>query len=83
MGVPVSVIPLVVCDDSNMARKQVLRALPADWPVSVTEASNGRQAMDAIRQGLGQVVLLDLTMPEMDGYQVLSALRAEGLKAQV
>ncbi|MEJ1227066.1 MULTISPECIES: response regulator [Pseudomonas] len=79
----VSVIPLVVCDDSNMARKQVLRALPADWPVSITEASHGRQAMDAIRQGLGQVVLLDLTMPEMDGYQVLSALRAEGLKAQV
>ncbi|WP_260958723.1 response regulator [Pseudomonas citri] len=78
-----SVIPLVVCDDSTMARKQVLRALPADWPVSVTEAVNGRQAMDAIRQGLGQVVLLDLTMPEMDGYQVLGALRSEGLKAQV
>ncbi|UZE21164.1 response regulator [Pseudomonas sp. B21-056] len=66
-----------------MARKQVLRALPADWPVSITEASNGRQAMEAIRKGLGQVVLLDLTMPEMDGYQVLSALRTEGLKAQV
>ena len=80
---PVPLIPLVVCDDSTMARKQVLRALPQDWPVSVTEAVNGRQAMDAIRQGLGQVVLLDLTMPEMDGYQVLSALRAEGLTAQV
>lgn len=76
-------IPLLVCDDSNMARKQVLRALPADWPVSVTEASNGRQGMDAIRRGLGKVVLLDLTMPEMDGYQVLSAIRAEGLMAQV
>ena len=78
-----SVTPLLVCDDSIMARKQVLRALPADWPVSVTEAGNGREAMDAIRRGLGQVVLLDLTMPEMDGYQVLSALRAEGLKALV
>ncbi|WP_321851369.1 response regulator [Pseudomonas paraveronii] len=78
-----SVIPLLICDDSIMARKQVLRALPADWPVSVTEAGNGREAMDAIRRGLGQVVLLDLTMPEMDGYQVLSALRAEGLKALV
>ena len=78
-----SVISLLVCDDSIMARKQVLRALPADWPVSVTEAGNGREAMDAIRRGLGQVVLLDLTMPEMDGYQVLSALRAEGLKALV
>ncbi|WPN59406.1 response regulator [Pseudomonas sp. P9_31] len=82
-GLSVSVIPLLVCDDSSMARKQVLRALPADWPVSVTEAGNGHQAMEAIRRGLGQVVLLDLTMPKMDGYQVLSALRAEGLKAHV
>ncbi|WP_084614929.1 response regulator [Pseudomonas batumici] len=78
-----SVIPLLVCDDSNMARKQVLRALPADWQVSITEAGDGRQGLDAIRRGLGQVVLLDLTMPEMDGYQVLSAIRAEGLQAQV
>jgi CheY-like chemotaxis protein len=66
---------LLVCDDSMVARKQVLRALPANWPVTVTEASDGRQAMDAIRRGLGQVVLLDLTMPTMDGYQVLAALR--------
>ncbi|BBP78046.1 response regulator [Pseudomonas sp. Ost2] len=78
-----SVIPLLVCDDSSMARKQVLRALPADWSVSITEASDGRQGLEAIRQGLGQVVLLDLTMPEMDGYQVLAAMRAEGLAAQV
>ncbi|NWA03444.1 response regulator [Pseudomonas gingeri] len=78
-----SVIPLLVCDDSSMARKQVLRALPADWPVSITEASDGRQGLEAIRRGLGQVVLLDLTMPEMDGYQVLAAMRAEGLTAKV
>ncbi len=66
-----------------MARKQVLRALPANWPVSITEASDGRQGLDAIRKGLGQVVLLDLTMPEMDGYQVLAAIGAERLPAQV
>lgn len=34
--------------------------------------------MAAIRQGLGQVVLLDLTMPVMDGYQVLARVREEG-----
>ncbi|MBV6286675.1 response regulator [Pseudomonas aegrilactucae] len=74
---------LLVCDDSMVARKQVLRALPDGWQVSVTEAGDGLQAMQAIRQGLGQVVLLDLTMPLMDGYQVLGALRDEGLDAQV
>jgi CheY-like chemotaxis protein len=76
-------IPLLICDDSNMARKQLLRALPADWGVSVTMATNGREGLEAIRQGLGQVVLLDLTMPEMDGYQVLAAVRAENLQAKI
>jgi CheY-like chemotaxis protein/chemotaxis protein CheY-P-specific phosphatase CheC len=60
-----------------------MRALPVNWPVTVTEACDGRQAMEAIRNGLGQVVLLDLTMPHMDGYQVLGALRDEGLSAKV
>nr|WP_220811638.1 response regulator [Pseudomonas paralcaligenes] len=74
----VHVLPLLVCDDSTMARKQLIRALPPEWPVSITQASQGEEAMAAIRQGLGQVVLLDLTMPVMDGYQVLAKVREEG-----
>lgn len=76
-------IPLLVCDDSNMARKQLIRALPAEWSVSLSQASNGEEALALIRQGLGRVVLLDLTMPVLDGYQTLAALRAEGLSTQV
>lgn len=76
-------IPLLICDDSNMARKQLLRALPADWGVSVTMATNGQEGLDAVRQGLGQVMLLDLTMPVMDGYQALAAIRAENLTANI
>ncbi|MGS0737337.1 response regulator [Pseudomonas sp. GG8] len=76
-------IPLLICDDSSMARKQLLRALPTDWGVSVTMAANGQEGLEAIRQGLGQVVLLDLTMPEMDGYQVLAAVREENLQAKI
>ncbi len=75
-------IPLLICDDSNMARKQLIRALPSDWGVSVTTATNGHEGLEAIRQGLGQVVLLDLTMPDMDGYQALAAIRAENLQAK-
>jgi len=77
------VIPLLVCDDSNMARKQLIRALPVEWPVSLSQASNGEEALALIRQGLGQVMLLDLTMPVLDGYQTLAALRAEGLSSKV
>ena len=75
--------PLLVCDDSGMARKQLIRALPADWPVQITQATQGEEAMAAIRQGLGQVVLLDLTMPVMDGYQVLAQVQEEGLACSI
>lgn len=78
-----SVISLLVCDDSGMARKQLMRALPEEWPVSVSQAANGLEGMEMIRQGRGEVVLLDLTMPEMDGYEVLAALRDEGLPSKV
>lgn len=78
-----SAIPLLVCDDSNMARKQLIRALPANWPFRVSQAANGVEGLEAIRQGNGQVVLLDLTMPELDGFGVLAALREEGLAAEV
>ncbi|BFM20991.1 response regulator [Gilvimarinus japonicus] len=75
--------PLLICDDSNMARKQVARALPESWDVEVSFATNGTEALSAIRAGLGEVVLLDLTMPEMDGYAVLEAVAAEQLKCLV
>jgi len=76
-------IPLLICDDSNMARKQLRKALPASWEVDVSFATNGREGLQAIREGRGEVVFLDLTMPEMDGYEVLQKIRDEGLKCFV
>jgi CheY-like chemotaxis protein len=73
-------IPLLICDDSNMARKQVQRSLPEGWDVEISLATNGQEAMEAIREGKGEILFLDLTMPVMDGYQVLEAIQAEGLK---
>ncbi len=76
-------IALLVCDDSSMARKQLIRALPEDWPVVITQASNGQEAVQAVRDGLAEVMFLDLTMPVMDGYQVLTALAHEHLSSRV
>lgn len=74
-------IPLLICDDSAMARKQVKRSLPEGWDVEVTMATNGKEGLEAIREGKGEMVFLDLTMPELDGYGVLDAVKTEGLKA--
>lgn len=76
-------LSLLVCDDSAMARKQLLRALPPEWPVEVSQAAHGQEAMERIRQGGIDLLLLDLTMPVLDGYGVLAALRDEGLECRV
>jgi two-component system chemotaxis response regulator CheY len=76
-------IPLLICDDSAMARKQVKRSLPEGWDVEVTYATNGVEGVEAIRAGQGEMVFLDLTMPELDGYGVLDTVKREGLKAVI
>ena len=76
-------LPVLICDDSSFARKQMKRALPAGWDVDITFAGNGLEGLDAIRAGKGEVVFLDLTMPELDGYGVLEQIRKEDLPAMV
>lgn len=66
-----------------MARKQVARSLPDSWSVEVTFAKNGLEALEAIRAGKGEMVFLDLTMPEMDGYGVLETVKNESLKSVI
>jgi chemotaxis protein CheY-P-specific phosphatase CheC len=75
--------PILICDDSSFARKQMARALPAGWDVEVSYAANGVEGLEVIRAGKGEIVFLDLNMPEMDGYEVLQAIRSEDLPAMV
>lgn len=76
-------LPVVICDDSSLARKQLAKALPAGWDIQLTFASNGQEALEAIRQGQGHLLFLDLNMPVMDGYATLAAIRAEDLASLV
>ena len=76
-------IPILICDDSSFARKQVARALPNTVETSISYATNGAEAMVALRAGKGGMLFLDLNMPVMDGYEVLQAIRAENLHCLV
>lgn len=77
---PVSVL---VVDDSPIARKMLIRSLPAEWDIEITQASNGFEALVAYRAGKVDVMFLDLTMPEMDGYEVLETLQREDMNCLV
>jgi len=67
---------LLVVDDNRVNRLLLGRALE-QLGHTVTFAENGRQAVDALRQRPVDLVLLDIEMPEMDGYQVLDTLRSD------
>ena len=76
-------LPIVIADDSLLARKVLTKALPDDWDVDIAYASNGREALALYRAGKASVMFLDLTMPDMNGYQVLEALQHEDLNTFV
>lgn len=74
---------VLICDDSGFARKQLAQTLPQDWDVSVSFAANGIEALAAIKAGRGDILFLDLNMPDMDGYEVLQAIRQQDLPTMV
>ncbi|MCL1038459.1 response regulator [Shewanella submarina] len=74
---------ILICDDSAMARKQMARSLPPEWEVEVNYAANGQEGVTAIREGKGEIVFLDLNMPVMDGYQVLTQVQQQDLPAMI
>lgn len=74
---------VLICDDSMVARKQVAKCLPQDWEVAIHFAKHGREAVEALEAGKGQLLLLDLNMPVMDGYQTLQAIERKELDTNV
>ncbi|MFK5600577.1 response regulator, partial [Methylobacterium sp. HMF5984] len=64
---------LVVDDDADMRHR--LRTVLERNGWTVREAGNGCEALDQVRHGVPRLVLLDLTMPVMDGFSFLDRLR--------
>ena len=67
---------VLVADDNPAGRELVRESLAAQVGLLI-EASNGREALDKIRETLPDLVLLDIQMPEMDGYAVLREIRGD------
>src|SRR5213080_943199 len=67
---------LLVVDDNKVNRLLLTRSLELQGH-SVASAENGRIALDMLRRENFDAVLLDMEMPEMDGFQVLEQLVAD------
>jgi CheY-like chemotaxis protein len=70
---------VIICDDSKFARNQLMRVIPKSVVGTLYQAENGLEAMKLLHEGCGELLFLDLTMPVMDGYQVLEAIKKENI----
>jgi len=67
---------VLIVDDTEDARRLIRRILQAQGNYTLFEAENGRAAIELARKESPDLVLLDLMMPDMDGFSILDALKA-------
>ena len=67
-------LPVLVVEDDEATRSVLGRALSGEGR-TVREAANGRIALTFLEKEIPGLILLDLMMPEMDGFELLAALR--------
>ena len=66
---------VVVADDEPIGRQRLVRLLQAEPDTDVVAAcADGEEAVEAIREHAPEVVLLDIQMPHLDGFEVVAAL---------
>ncbi len=65
---------ILVVEDSALSRRVITSMFEGD-DYNIEEAEDGLEALERLKQGVPDLVLLDLILPEMDGYQVLDAMK--------
>ncbi|WP_241037056.1 ATP-binding protein [Blastococcus litoris] len=78
---PSSGASILVVDDNADMRAYLTRLLGPHWTVRTT--ANGEEALQAVAEALPDVVLTDVMMPRVDGFELLRALRADPATRQV
>jgi threonine synthase len=74
---------IAIVDDTADARRLVRRILQSQGDFTIFEAEDGRNGLEIIQRERPDLVILDLMMPEMDGFAVLEALRANPETAEI
>lgn len=72
---------LIVEDDSEL--RQLFSHVLIKNGYSVTGVCNGKEALDALDKGYYDLIISDIMMPEMDGYELVSSLRTAGYSIPV
>ena len=73
----------VLVADDDPAAVELLAVRMTDMPVTMLRAYGGREAIDIAQQELPQLIVLDLMMPEVNGFDVVEALQANEQTAHI
>jgi CheY-like chemotaxis protein len=73
---------VLVVDDSSTIRKMISKWL-VEENMEALEAENGKQAVEMLTSQKIDIVLLDLVMPEMDGFDVIEALTQKSINTNI
>ena len=68
---------IVIVEDTAEARRLIRRILQSQGNFTILEATNGRAGLELIQKELPDLIILDLMMPETDGFTVIEALRSK------
>ena len=75
---------ILIIDDQALLRRLVFDALTRSYPeASISQAENGRQAIEMLGSNRYDLVICDVIMPEVNGFEVLRWLREESSQADV
>ncbi len=67
---------ILIVEDNEDARKVVAYRLRRMGVRDIREAANGREALAAVHEHRPDLILMDMMMPVMDGYEAIAAIRA-------
>lgn len=73
---------ILIVEDSWVTRRFIIRILKGDGH-DLLEAGSGKEGLEMAEKHMPDCILLDLLMPEMDGFDVLEALGKRDLKIPV
>lgn len=69
---------ILVVDDEAVNRRLVGKLIARHFPeTTLTEAASGREALDSVQRETPDIVVLDVKMPDMDGYEVCSRIKGD------
>lgn len=72
-----SELSIVVADDHALLRSGLVQVLNANGYGKVTEANNGEDALQLIKENSPDICILDIEMPGLNGFQIVNKLREE------